>query len=386
MMLGLLLARAGVPVLVLEKHADFLRDFRGDTLHPSTLEVMHELGALDALLALPHQRADRFALQFEDRTMPVARLQGLDQHCPFIALMPQWDFLNFVAARAKRYPSFALRMEAEVTGLIEEGGRVVGLRANTPEGPIEVHADLVVGADGRHSIVREAAGLHVDALGVPLDVLWFRLLRRDDDPSEVMARVTRGRLAVMIDRGSYWQIAYLIRKGAYDAVKARGIESFRAEVRSAIPFLGDRVETIEGWDDVKLLTVAIDRLNTWHRPGLLCIGDASHAMSPIGGVGINLAIQDAVATANILAPVLRAGPPSDDDLARVQSRREFPARATQRIQVMFQNKVIDPVLRGEVARPPLAMRLIAKCPPLQRLAGRLIGVGVRPEHVHSPQA
>ena len=262
MMLGLLLARAGVPVLVLEKHADFLRDFRGDTLNPSTLEVMHELGALDALLALPHQRADRFALQFEDRTMPVARLQGLDQHCPFIALMPQWDFLNFVAARAKRYPSFALRMEDEVTGLIEEGGRVVGLRANAPEGPIEVHADLVVGADGRHSIVREAAGLHVDALGVPLDVLWFRLPRRDDDPSEVMARVTRGRLAVMIDRGSYWQIAYLIRKGAHDAVRARGIESFRAEVRSAIPFLGDRVDTIAGWDDVRLLTVAIDRLRT----------------------------------------------------------------------------------------------------------------------------
>jgi 2-polyprenyl-6-methoxyphenol hydroxylase-like FAD-dependent oxidoreductase len=385
MMLGLLLARAGIPVLVLEKHADFLRDFRGDTLHPSTLGLMAELGALEALLALPHQEVSRFAIEFDERCVPIARLDRLPQRCKFIALMPQWDFLNFLAEHAKRYPSFALRTEAEVSGLIEESGRVVGLRAETPDGPIEVRADLVIGADGRHSTVRAAAGLEVRALGVPLDVLWFRISRRESDPGEVMARFAKRRMCVMIDRGGYWQVAYLIRKGSFDAVKARGLDAFRDEVRRAIPYLDTRVGEIASWDDVRLLTVAIDRLERWHRPGLLCIGDAAHAMSPVGGVGINLAIQDAVATANILAGRLRDGAPASDDLARVQRRREFPTRVTQRLQMLVQNGLIDPILRGErEAVPPLAMRIIGRCSMLQRFAGRLMGVGVRPEHVRTP--
>jgi len=381
MMLGLLLARAGVRVLVLEKHEDFLRDFRGDTLHPSTLQVMHELGLLDELLLLPHQEVSHFSLQFLDQTVRIASLERLRQRCPFIALMPQWDFLNFIAEQARRYTTFELRMNAEVTDLVMDRGRVVGLRADMGDEPLDVHADLVIGADGRHSTTRHKAGLAVNELGVPLDVLWFRLPRRDDDPSEVMARIVRERLCVLIDRGSYWQIAYVIRKGTFGQVRSQGLEAFRADVRRAIPFIGDRVDTLE-LDDIKLLTVTVDRLETWYRPGLLCIGDAAHAMSPLGGVGINLAIQDAVATANLLAMKLRDGAIAEGDLRRVQRRREFPTRATQRFQTLFQNQVIDPVLRGDrEPAPPRLLRLAARYGVLQRLFGRMIGLGIRPEHV-----
>jgi 2-polyprenyl-6-methoxyphenol hydroxylase-like FAD-dependent oxidoreductase len=387
MMLGLLLARAGVPVLVLEKHADFLRDFRGDTLHPSTLKVMGELGLADALLKLPHQKVDRFALQFVDTTVAVGALDRLHHPFPFIALMPQWDFLDFLARQARRYPSFELRLKAEATGLIEDAGRVVGLRAATAEGPIEIRADLVVAADGRHSTLRAAAGLEVRSLGVPMDVLWFRMPRRDGDPEAVMGRIARERLVVLIDRGTYWQVAYLIRKGSMDDVRSRGLDAFRADVARAVPFFADRIEAIAGWDDVKLLTVTIDRLTRWHRAGLLCIGDAAHAMSPLGGVGINLAIQDAVATANILAEPLRAGHVADGDLARVQRRREFPTRATQWLQVAMQNGLIDPVLSGSRApTAPIVMRWASRLGLGQRLFGRVVGVGVRPEHVHTREA
>jgi 2-polyprenyl-6-methoxyphenol hydroxylase-like FAD-dependent oxidoreductase len=387
MMLGLLLARAGVSVLVLEKHADFLRDFRGDTLHPSTLKVMSELGLDDELLKLPHQTVDRFALQFEDATVGVGALDRLDHPFPFIVLMPQWDFLDFLARQARRYPSFRLRMQAEATGLIEDGDRVVGLCAATAEGPLDVRADLVVGADGRHSTLRAAAGLKVRTLGVPMDVLWFRIPRHDCDPEAVMGRIVRERLVVLIDRGGYWQVAYLIRKGSLGDVRSHGLEAFRADVARAVPFFADRLEAIATWDEVKLLTVAIDRLERWHRPGLLCIGDAAHAMSPLGGVGINLAIQDAVATANILAGPLRAGTVRDGDLARVQRRREFPTRFTQRIQIMMQNGLIDPVLSGRRApTAPTLMRWAAKLGLMQRLFGRVAGVGVRPEHVQTREA
>jgi 2-polyprenyl-6-methoxyphenol hydroxylase-like FAD-dependent oxidoreductase len=373
--------------VVLEKHADFLRDFRGDTLHPSTLEIMHELGALEDLLRLPHQKAVRFALQFLDRTVPIANLERLPLRCRFIALMPQWDFLNFLAEHGKRYPTFKLSMQADVTGLIEDGGRVAGLRATTPEGPLDIRADLVVGADGRHSLVRERAGLAVEALGVPLDVLWFRLPRRDDDPANIMGRIARGRLCVLIDRGAYWQIAYAIRKGSIDEIRAHGLDAFRDDVRRSIPFMGERVQSIADWDAVKLLTVRVDRLKTWHRPGLLCIGDAAHAMSPLGGVGINLAIQDAVAAANLLADKLSDRRVAEADLAQVQRRREFPTRVTQRFQVLFQNNVIDPVLRGDRdPSPPFAIRIAARFNLFQRMFGRLVAVGVRPEHVRTRDA
>jgi 2-polyprenyl-6-methoxyphenol hydroxylase-like FAD-dependent oxidoreductase len=387
MMLGLLLARAGVSVLVLEKHADFLRDFRGDTLHPSTLRVIGELGLADELLELPHQKVRRFALQFEDATVGVGALDRLDHPFPFIALMPQWDFLDFLARQARRYPGFRLMTNTEATELIEDAGRIVGLRATTPEGPLEVRADLVIGADGRHSTLRAAAELKVRDLGVPIDVLWFRMPRRDSDPAAVMGRIVRERLVVLIDRGSYWQVAYVIRKGSLDDVRRHGLDAFRADVARAVPIFADRLDAIANWDEVKLLTVTIDRLERWHRPGLLCIGDAAHAMSPLGGVGINLAIQDAVATANILAEPLRAGTVRDSDLARLQRRREFPTRVTQRIQIMMQNGLIDPVLTGKRApKAPTLMRWAAKLGLMQQMFGRVTGIGVRPEHVRTREA
>jgi 2-polyprenyl-6-methoxyphenol hydroxylase-like FAD-dependent oxidoreductase len=381
MVLGLLLARAGVKTLVLEKHADFLRDFRGDTLHPSTLEVMHELGLLDELLALPHQKVSRFALQFEDQTLEIADLARLGLRSRFIALMPQWDFLDFLARHAKAYPNFELRMRSEVTELIEDGDRVVGLRA----GELEVRADVVVGADGRHSIVREKAGLAVEELGAPLDVLWFRVERSAGDPDNVMGRVVPHRLVVLINRDRYWQVAYVIKKNSFEEIRRGGLEKFRADVQRAVPFFGDRVNALIDWNDVKLLTVRVDRLKKWHRPGLVCIGDAAHAMSPLGGVGINLAIQDAVATANILAAKLRDGAVTEDDLARIAARRAFPTRFIQRFQVIFQNGVIDPVLRGtRPPKAPLVFRALVKLGFARRFAGRLLGVGIRPEHVRSP--
>jgi len=382
MMLGLLLARAGVEVIVLEKHADFLRDFRGDTIHPSTLEVMHELGLLDALLALPHQKVPVLNGQVGNVALPVADFRHLPVRCGFIAMMPQWDFLNFLAEQGARHPGFRLRQQAEATGLIEQQGRIVGLKATTPEGALEVKADLVVGADGRHSAVRAAAGLKVRELGAPMDVLWFRLTRRPADPAETMGRFDAGRICVLINRAEHWQCGYVIAKGSLERVRAAGIERFRQDVAQLAPWAADRLAgDLRGWDDVKLLTVAVDRLERWHRPGLICIGDAAHAMSPIGGVGINLAIQDAVAAANILARPLRQRQLADADLARVQRRRLWPTRVTQRLQLLVQNRIVGPVLGASSITPPLPLRLMARSPLLRRIPARLLGLGIRPEHV-----
>jgi 2-polyprenyl-6-methoxyphenol hydroxylase-like FAD-dependent oxidoreductase len=387
MMLGLLLARAGIPVLVLEKHADFLRDFRGDTIHPSTLELMHELGILEEFLRRPHQEVQTLGGQIGDDFVQVADFGHLPTHCRFIVLMPQWDFLDFIGDQAKRYPAFQLRMEAEVTDLIVESGRVAGVRAATPDGELEVRADLVIGADGRHSTVREKAGLEILDLGAPMDVLWMRLSRRPDDPGQTLGRFDAGRIFVMLNRDDYWQCAFVIRKGGYDAVRGRGLASFREEIAQLAPYLRDRTGELADWSDVKLLTVSVDRLRQWYRPGLLCIGDAAHAMSPVGGVGINLAIQDAVAAANILAPRLRQGQVSEHDLRAIQQRREFPTRATQAMQVAVQKRVIGRVLVS-TRKPstPLIVRLLRRMPFLTRLPARLIGLGVRPEHVRTPVA
>jgi 2-polyprenyl-6-methoxyphenol hydroxylase-like FAD-dependent oxidoreductase len=385
MMLGLLLARAGVAVAVLEKHADFLRDFRGDTIHPSTLTVMEELGLLGELLARPHNDVRQLQVTVGEARLTVANFSFLPQHRAFIAMMPQWHFLDFLAEQARRYPNFQLFMQADVTDLIEEGGRVAGVRATTPEGSLEVKADLVVGGDGRHSTVREKGGLEVEDIGAPIDVFWMRISREPGDPG-TGGRIDAGSFFAMLDRGDYWQLAYVIPKGASEPIRAAGMPGFREIVAKALPFLAERVGELKTWDDVKLLTVRIDRLRKWHRPGLLCIGDAAHAMSPVGGVGINLAIQDAVATANLLWKPLKEGTVTEDDLARVQKRREFPMRVTQRFQVLAQKRIIQPVLSSSAPTlsPPWALRLMDKLPLLQQIPARFIGVGVRPEHVHSP--
>jgi 2-polyprenyl-6-methoxyphenol hydroxylase-like FAD-dependent oxidoreductase len=386
MMLGLLLARAGVSVLVMEKHADFLRDFRGDTIHPSTLELMLELDLLREFLALPHQEVPRLITQFGDRTVPVADFTHLPTRCRFIALMPQWDFLDFLARQASRYPTFQLLMETEATALIEENGRVRGVRATGPAGGFDVRADLVVAADGRASVLREQAGLQVDDLGAPMDVLWFRLSRRSTDPDATMGRFDVGRIFVLLNRGEHWQCGYVIPKGAGGEIRRRGLDAFRAAVSALLPFAADRVGELAGWDDVRLLTVKVDRLRQWHRPGLLCIGDAAHAMSPVGGVGINLAVQDAVAAANRLWRPLRDRAVGDEDLRRVQRRREWPTRVTQWLQVVVQRRLVSRALGGGPLRLPLFVRLLARCPLARRLPARLVGVGIRPEHIESPAA
>ena len=384
MMLGLLLARAGVDVVVLEKHADFLRDFRGDTIHPSTLDVMHELGLLESLLRLPHQQVRELKAQIGDVTVPIADFTHLPTRCGFIAFMPQWDLLDFLAREAARFPTFHLRMNTEVTGLLEEAGRVAGVQAVSPDGPIAVRADLVVAADGRSSIVREKAGLPVQEFGAPMDVLWFRLSRTGDAP-QTLGRIDAGAIFIMLHRGEYWQCGHVIPKGTFEQIRAAGLPAFRERVARLAPAVRDHVSELRDWDDVKLLTVRLDRVSTWYRPGLLCIGDAAHAMSPVGGVGINLAIQDAVAAGNILAAPLRERRVTVDDLRRVQRRREFPTRVTQRIQLLIQQQVIRSVLgaTGPVS-PPLLVRLLGKFPRLRRLPARLIGMGVRPEHVRTP--
>jgi 2-polyprenyl-6-methoxyphenol hydroxylase-like FAD-dependent oxidoreductase len=384
MMLGLLLARAGVPVLVLEKHADFLRDFRGDTLHPSTLEVMHELGVLDRFLILPHQKVFRLNGQFGDVAFTFADFSTLPVRCPYIAFMPQWDFLSFLVEEGKRYHAFQLRMGAEVTDLIRDGDQIVGLTVNTGEGALEVRADLVVGADGRHSVVRERAGLSVQEFGAPMDVLWFRLSRRADDPVDPMGRFDRGRIFIMLNRGDYWQCGFVIAKGSRSHIESQGLVSFRESVAQLAPFAEDRVQEVQDWESIKLLTVQVDRLRQWYRPGLLCIGDAAHAMSPVGGVRINLAIQDAVATANLLTVPLRAGRPAIRDLERVQQRREWPTSMTQRVQLAIQNRVISRALTdGDKFSPPFPVRLLAWLPCLRRFPARMIGLGFRPEHIQT---
>ena len=384
MMLGLLLARAGVDVLVLEKHANFLRDFRGDTLHPSTLEVMHELGLLEGLLGLPHQKVTRLRGQFGDLALTVADFSHLPTQCRFIAFMPQWDFLNFLAKEGGRYPTFQLRMRTEVTDLIEEAGVIVGVRAQTANGSLEVRSSLVVSADGRHSAIRKRAGLPVEEFGAPMDVLWFRLPRRSSDPEDPIGRFDTGRIFIMLNRGQYWQCGFVIHKGSLDQLQARGLQAFRDNVAQLAPFLADRVGELQDWEAIKLLTVQVDRLRQWYRRGLLCIGDAAHAMSPVGGVGINLAIQDAVAAANLLAAPLRSDRLTTDDLRRVQERRDRPTRVTQRAQLFIQDRVIRRVLRSsDRLIPPLPIRLLARFPFLARLPARLIGLGVRPEHVNT---
>jgi len=384
-MLGFLLARAGVEVVVFEKHRDFLRDFRGDTIHPSTLQIMHELGLLDAFLALPHQEVRELHGIVGDTEITLADFRHLPTHCHFIAMMPQWNFLDFLARQGSHYPGFHLAMQAEVTELIEHGGRIAGVRGEAPGGRFEVRADLVIGADGRHSVVRERAGLKVVTLGAPIDVLWMRLSKQPGDPDNTAGRINGGRMLVTLDRGDYWQCAFVIRKDGFAAVRARGLDKFREDIVAIAPFLRDRVGELRDWDDVKLLTVAVDRLERWWRSGLLCIGDSAHAMSPIGGVGINLAIQDAVAAANILAVPLRDGKLEDAHLASVQRRRTLPTRLTQAMQVAIQQRVIDPVLRSDAPlTAPWPVRLFNKAPLLARLPARLIGMGIRPEHVRSP--
>lgn len=385
-MAGLLLARAGVDVLVLEKHADFFRDFRGDTIHPSTLELMHELGYDQDLLRLPHQEVRELAFHVGTQEFKIVDFSHVNVPFPFIALMPQWDFLNFLAEKGARYPGFRLRMNAEVTGLVEHEGRITGVRVNTHEGDLEVRADLVLGADGRHSVVRQKAGLEVDEIGAPIDVMWFRLSRPPGDPEETMARLGAGNFLVMLNRDDYWQCAFVIAKGDADKVRQRGLFAFRREIVELAPFLSDRVEELKDWDQVKLLAVAIDRLYKWYRPGLLCIGDAAHAMSPVGGVGINLAIQDAVAAANILAAPLRERRTGLDHLRAVQERREWPAKVTQAIQMQVQNRILRPILsnRGE-PKPPLFIRLLDRFPLLRRIPAYVVGIGVRPEHIRTPE-
>jgi 2-polyprenyl-6-methoxyphenol hydroxylase-like FAD-dependent oxidoreductase len=385
MMLGFLLARAGIDVLVLEKHADFLRDFRGDTVHPSTLELMNELGLADEFLKLPHDEARQLNGFVSGEPITVADFSHLPVRCPFIAFVPQWEFLDFLARHARRYPEFQLRMTANATDLILDKGRVVGVRAMTPAGELEVRAELVVGADGRHSVVRERAGLSIRDIGAPIDVFWMRLSRRPSDPSQPAGRFDRGRILVMINRSDYWQCGFVIPKGAAERVRRAGLPAFRESIAAIAPFVADRVHELRQWDDVKLLTVKIDRLRRWYRPGLLCIGDSAHAMSPVGGVGINLAIQDAVAAANALAAPLQRGRVPDSVLRRIQLRREVPTRLTQWLQVQIQNRVIRRVL-GSRSRftMPLPLRLLRRMPILQRVPARLVGMGFRPEHIRTP--
>ena len=391
MMLGYLLGRAGIETVVLEKHADFFRDFRGDTVHPSTLQVMDELGLIDGFLKVPHQRLQKLEGRFGDENVRVADLSRLNVKYPFIAMMPQWDFLNFLRESGGRFPSFKVMMNTNATDLVWSGDTVVGVNADTPEGPVEIRAGLTIACDGRHSVMRERARLDVEEIGAPMDVLWFRAGRRPNETENLFARVQTGKMLVTFDRGDYWQCAYLIAKGQYDAVKARGLDAFRSDVTGMAAVLSAGMSDVKTWDDVKLLTVAINRLKRWTRPGLLCIGDAAHAMSPVGGVGVNIAIQDAVATANLLAAKLvtlkgSQGCPSEQELDAVQKRRTFPVRMTQAMQVAVQNNLISRAIKpgDKPLRVPIFLRIISSVPWLQTLAGRLVAVGVRPEHVHSP--
>jgi 2-polyprenyl-6-methoxyphenol hydroxylase-like FAD-dependent oxidoreductase len=384
MMTGYLLARAGVPVAVLEKHADFFRDFRGDTIHPSTLELMHELGLLDEFLKQPHQEVRELRGVINGQVVPIADFSKLPTRCKFIAFMPQWDFLNFLSGHAKRFPSFQLHMKTEVVDLLIENDRVVGVRAKTPLGEMDVHADLVIGADGRHSVTHTRAGFKQCEFGVPIDVLWMRISKKKDDPEQSFGFFQHGKLLVMLDRGDYWQCGFVIPKGGFEEIKARGLPQFQNEIVSFAGFLHDRVSELDDWSKIKLLTVQINRLRDWCRDGLLCIGDSAHAMSPAGGVGINLAIQDAVATANLLAEKLRNGPVSVDDLRQVQLRREWPTRLIQGMQVFVHQRVVTGRASGNKGSLPFIVRLLKWFPILRQLPARFIGLGPRPEHFHSP--
>lgn len=388
MMLGYLLGRAGIEVVVLEKHADFFRDFRGDTVHPSTLQVMDELGLIDSFLKLPHQRLQTMDGLFGGTPVRIADLSRLHTKYPFIAFMPQWDFLNFLREAGRRFASLEVMMSTEAVDLIRRGETIAGVRAKTPDGVIDIEADLTIACDGRHSTVRERAGLAVEEIGAPMDVLWFRAGRKPGETENLFARVKPGKMMITFDRGDYWQCAYVIAKGQYDAVKARGLQALLDDVVRMAPVLEAGIADVKSFDDVKLLTVAINRLTRWTRPGLLCIGDAAHAMSPVGGVGVNLAVQDAVATANLLAEKLQRGCPSEDKLDAVRRRRELPVKMTQRMQVAVQNNIISGALQSgdRPLKVPLIVRLITALPWLQGIPARLIGLGVRPEHVQSKAA
>ena len=386
MMAGYLFARGSVPVVVLEKHADFFRDFRGDTIHPSTLELMHELGLLDEFLKQPHQKLREPRGIVNGHAVPIADFSRLPTRCKFIAFMPQWDFLNFLSSHAKRFSDFQLLMEHEVVDLIFEKDRVIGVRAKTPRGEVELHADLVIGCDGRSSTVRDRADFQVREYGAPIDVLWMRISKRADDPEQTFGFFRHGKLLVLIERGDYWQCGYVIPKGDFDQVKSRGLLQFQNDLVAMADFLRDRVNDLDDWDKIKLLTVQINRLRDWCRDGLLCIGDAAHAMSPAGGVGINLAIQDAVATANLLAEKLRRGPVSVADLHLVQQRREWPAVVIQYMQVLVHKYVVTGRQTREGANLPLLPRLLKHFAKLRQIPARLVGIGPRPEHFQSPDA
>jgi 2-polyprenyl-6-methoxyphenol hydroxylase-like FAD-dependent oxidoreductase len=386
MMLGYLLARAGVQVTVLEKHQDFNRDFRGDTVHPSTLKVLDELGLLEAFLKVPHQQLTSVGGTFGDFPFQAANFSRVPGPCKFVVLMPQWDFLNFLSAQVRRFPSFDLRMQHEAVALLRNNGRVFGVEARTPDGTAQIHADLVVGCDGRHSITRQSARLEVIESGVPIDVLWFRISRKPSDPEQVFGNINYGKALILINRGDYFQSGLIIRKGSFDEMKSRGLDSFRKSIVQIAPYLMDRVHELQDWDQIKLLSVQINRLRQWHRPGLLCIGDAAHAMSPAGGVGINLAIQDAVAAARLLARPLREKRTTNGVLASVQNRREFPTRVTQFFQLNA-HKGLNYVFnhRGPL-HAPWPLKAVTSIPGIQHLTGRLVGIGIRPEHVRATES
>jgi 2-polyprenyl-6-methoxyphenol hydroxylase-like FAD-dependent oxidoreductase len=386
MMAGYLLARAGVPVAVLEKHADFNRDFRGDTIHPSTLELMYELGLLDEFLKQPHQEVRELRGVINGQVVPIADFTKLPTRCKFIAFMPQWDFLNFISTHARGFPNFQLHMQTEVVDLLIEHDRVVGVRAKTPGGELDVRADLIIGADGRHSIVQQRAHLERRNFGVPIDALWMRISKKQHDPEQSFGFFQHGKLLVMLDRGDYWQCGFVIPKGGFDEIKARGLPQFQNDIVSFAAFLRDRVTELDDWSKIKLLTVQINRLRDWCREGLLCIGDSAHAMSPAGGVGINLAIQDAVATANLLAEKLRSGSVSVDDLRKVQARREWPTRLIQGMQVFIHRQVVTGRMSSGGNSIPFVLRLLKWFPILRQLPARFIGMGPRPEHFCGPSA
>jgi 2-polyprenyl-6-methoxyphenol hydroxylase-like FAD-dependent oxidoreductase len=386
MMLGYLLARAGVSVTVLEKHNDFLRDFRGDTVHPSTLELMYELGLLEDFLKLPHQRLTSVGGVFGDFAFKTADFRYVPGHCKFVALMPQWDFLNFLSARAKKFPPFDLRMQHEAVDFVWDRGRIAGVIARTPEKSLQIRADLVIGCDGRRAITRRSAQLEVIESGVPIDVLWFRVSRKTNDPEQLLGNINYGKALILINRGDYFQAGFIIRKGSFDDIRQNGLDAFRNSILQIVPHLGDRVEELQDWDQIKLLSVQINRLRQWHRPGLLCIGDAAHAMSPAGGVGINLAIQDAVAAANLLADPLREGCVTPALLARVQQRREFPARVIQALQLNAHKAFGYIFNHPGPLKAPWQLKVAVRIPGLQHIAGRVIGVGIRPEHIRGARA
>jgi 2-polyprenyl-6-methoxyphenol hydroxylase-like FAD-dependent oxidoreductase len=379
-MAGYLLARAGVPVIVLEKHTDFFRDFRGDTIHPSTLELMHELGLLDEFLKQPHQEVRELRGVINGHTVPIADFTKLPTRCKFIAFMPQWDFLNFLSMHAKQFPSFQLLMQHEVVDVMFDQQRVTGVRAKTPHGEVEIRADLVIGADGRHSIIQACAGLERQDFGVPIDVLWMRISKKQDDPQQSLGFFQQGKLLVLLDRGDYWQCGFVIPKGRFDEIKGHGLAQFQNEIVSFAGFLRDRVTELDDWSKIKLLTVQINRLRDWCRDGLLCIGDSAHAMSPAGGVGINLAIQDAVATANLLAEKLRTGPVSVEDLRKVQARREWPTRLIQAMQIFIHRRVVTGRSSNRKESLPFVVRLLKWFPVLRQIPARFIGIGPHPEH------